>query len=437
MAKLPLEGIRVTSICPIWAGPFCCMLLADWGAEVIKVESRYHWPVYTRGVLIRPPQRLAAEWSSTGGYAGYALEGYDASTAFNRNSLFCAQNRNKLSMTVDLSRPEGKDIFKRLVKVSDVVVESQAPQVMEHLELTYDVLKEVKPDLIMLSLPAFGQSGPYKYYRALGAHQEGFAGHTYIRGYRDEELDTNVTIYHTDEAGGAAAAFAIVMALYRRHKTGKGQYIDMAQSEAALPHLTQAVMDYTMNGRIAERMGNRDFHGAVQGCYRCWGRDEWVVLTISTDEEWQGFCRAIGDPEWTRDERFSDPVSRLKNHDELDRLIVEWTRQRGKYEVMHILQAEGVPAGPVMDERDADTDPHIKERGFFEPLTHAQIGTYLYPGIAWRMSKTPNHLRMATCMFGEHNEYVYKQVIGVSDEEYQQLEKDGHIGTDYDPSAGF
>ena len=433
MAKLPLEGIRVVEVCPIWAGPFCCMLLADWGAEVIKVESRQHFPVYTRGILMaRPPRIMIVGVPSS--YVAYMIEGYDpTATPWNRFNLFNSHARNKLGMTVDLRRPEGKDIFNRLVKVSDVVVESNSPHVMESLGLTYDALKEVKPDLIMLSLPGFGQSGPYKYYRALGAHQEGFCGHTYIRGYRDMDFTVSTTIYHTDEAGGAHAALAVVMALYHRRRTGKGQYIDMAQSEATIPHLGEAVMDYTMNQRITERMGNRDYHGAVQGCYRCWGRDDWVNITIRTEEEWQGFRRALGDPEWAQDEKFADPLSRIKNHDELDRHIEQWTRQHGKYEVMHVLQQEGVPAGPVMDERDAYTDPHIRERGFFEQLTHADTGTHMYPSLAWGMSKTPNQLRLPPVRLGEHNEYVYKQVIGVSDAEYQELEKEGHIGTDFVP----
>lgn len=434
MNRLPLDGIRIVALCPIWAGPFCCMLLADWGAEVIKVESRYHFPVYTRGVMVRPPLMLAGLMSSKGGYAAYAMEGYDPATAFNRNALFCAQNRNKLSMTVDLTRPEGKDIFKRLVKVTDIVVESQAPKVMRQLGLTYDALKDVKPDLIMLSLPGFGQTGPYQDYRALGAHQEGFGGHTYIRGYMDEELDTNITLYHTDEAGGTTAAFALLMALHHRRKTGKGQFIDMAQAEAAMCHLPQAFLDYSMNRRITERMGNRDYHGAIQGCYRCYGRDDWVAITIVTDQQWQRFCKVLGDPEWSKDKKFSNPSSRFKNHDEIDRHIEEWTQELDKYEVMRLLQAEGIAAGPVIDERDAFTDKHIKERRFFEPLNHAEMGTYSYPGISYRMSKTKNQLRRATCRFGEDNEYVYKKVIGVSDEEYRVLGMDGHIGTDYIPT---
>jgi len=432
MARLPLEGIRVASICPIWAGPFTEMLLADWGAEVIRVESRQHCQVHTRGIMAHPPFSLVAQ--QRGGYSAYALEGYDAAYgSWNRFGLFCGHARNKLSMTVDLRTPKGKEIFKRLIKVSDIFLESNSPHVVEELGLTYDVLKEAKPDLIMISLSGFGHSGPYKYYRAAGTHQEGFTGHTCLRGYADLDLIYNVLVNQTDEAAGATAAFALVMALYHRNRTGKGQFIDMAEAETAIPHMAQAVMDYTMNRRVTERMGNRDYHGAIQGCYRCWGRDSWVNITISTDEEWQGFCCALGNPSWTEEERFSDPPSRWENHDELDRLIGEWTRQHDKYEVMHILQKEGVPAGPVMDERDAYEDPHMRERDFFNELTHAEIGTHLYPGLAWKMSKMPNQLRLPPVRLGEHNDYVYKQVIGVSDEEYRELEQEGHIGMDYVP----
>jgi crotonobetainyl-CoA:carnitine CoA-transferase CaiB-like acyl-CoA transferase len=444
MAKLPLEGIRVTDLTVIWAGPSATMHLADWGAEVIRVENCQHFPVYTRGGMLRPPQILVDLGL---GYGAHKKPNHDPNTAHNTWALFNGHARNKLGMTVNLRTPEGLDIFKRLIKVSDVFVESNSPRVIEHAGITWDVLREVNPKLIMVSLSGFGNTGPYKYYRALGAHQEGFGGHTYLRGYADEEPDTTTTVYHTDEAGGITAAFAVLLALYRRHKTGEGQYIDMAQVETSMPHLAQAIMDYTMNGRITGRLGNRSYHGAIQGCYRCkdvrgkWvpgelGQppmeivDTWVNITI-TDKDWEAFCRAIGNPEWTKDPKFADHLSRLKNHDELDKHIEEWTRQHDNHEVMYILQREGVPAGPVIDEQDAYADPHLKARGFFEQLTHADCGTHLYPGLAFKMSKTPNHIRRAPVRLGEHNEYVYKQVIGVSDEEYEDLVEKGHIGTTY------
>jgi len=444
MARLPLEGIRIVDITVIWAGPYATMLLADWGAEVIRVESCQHFPLYTRGIMTDPP----AEWiMKRVGYGGHKKEGHDPKTAHNTFHIFNAHARNKLSMTANLQTPEGVDIFKRLIRVSDVFVESNSPRVKERLGITWEDLKIINPQLIMLSLSGFGDTGPYKYHRALGAHQEGFGGHTYARGYPDEDPSTTTTVFHTDEAGGIAGALAVMMALHQRRKTGQGQYMDMAQVEAMIPQLAQGVMDYTMNGRITERMGNRDYHGAIQGCYRCkdvkgkWVPgagdeprqeivDTWANITV-TDKDWPGFCRALGNPAWTREPKFADHPSRLKNHDELDRHIETWTREHHHYEVMHILQGHGVPAGPVIDEKDAYADPHLGQRGFFEEMTQADCGTHLYPGLPFKMSKTPNNLRLPPVRLGEHNEYVYKKVIGLSDEQYQAMEKQGHIGTGY------
>jgi len=446
MARLPLEGIRVVDITVIWAGPYASMLLADWGAEVIRVESRQHWQVYTRAHMAKLSERFIFETCAPYGYGAYCRQGYDPNKGgINRWCLFNAHARNKLSMTADLTRPEGLDIFKRLIRVSDILIESNPPLVKERLGIKYDVLREVKPDLIMLSMPGFGQYGPYKDYKALGAHQEGFLGHTYVRGYPDMDIGTNTTVYHTDEAGGAHAAAALLMALHYRNRTGRGQFIDLAQAEATMPQLGEAFMDYTMNRRVTERTGNRDIHSAVQGCYLCQGaepgidtppgEDKWINITIFNDEQWAGLCSVMGRPELTTDEHFSDQVARLQNHDEIDRLITGWTRQHDNYALMYQLQREGVPAGPVLDDRSASEDPHLKERGFFEPLTHAECGTHVYPGLSWHLSKTPNHLRLPPCMFGEHNEYVYKQVIGVSDEEYARLEAEGHIGTNFVPEV--
>jgi len=434
MAKLPLEGIRVVDITVIYAGPFATMNLADWGAEVIRVESTKHFQVLTRGGMARPPQEIVSNPTRTGGLATYC--GRDVSfRPWNRWTLFNAHARNKLGCTMDLTQPEGKELFKKLISVSDVFLESNAPHVTENLGLTYDVLKEVNPKLIMLSMPGFGRYGPYKYYRGLGVHQECFIGHTFLRGYPDSDPSTTTTLYHADEAAGATAAFAVLLALHYRNRTGKGQFIDMAQAEATMPHLGEAIMDYTMNNRVQTSVGNRLPGTAPCGCYRCRGEDRWINITVSSDEEWQRLCRAMGNPQLARDDRFSDSLSRDKHQDELDKLIEKWTVKQNHYDAMFQLQAEGVPAGPVIFEDDAYNDPHLKERGFFEELTHEECGTHLYPGLGFRMSKTPNKLRLPPVRLGEHNEYVYKQLLKVSDAEYAELEKQGHIGMDYAPEV--
>ena len=200
-----------------------------------------------------------------------------------------------------------------------------------------------------------------------------------------------------------------------------------------MPHLGQAVMDYSMNGRVQGTVGNRDvgLSMAPHGCYRCKGDDRWVVIAVGSDEEWQGLCRAMGNPPWTKERRFSDALGRVKHHGELERLIEGWTVQHDHYALMHILQREGVPAGPVMDGRDCYNDPHLKDRGLFERVTHPDAGTHDYPGMIVKMSGIPLLYRMPAPCLGEHNEYVYKKLLKVSDEEYARLEQEQHIGRDY------
>jgi len=433
MARLPLEGVRVTSITPIWAGPYAEMMLADWGAEVIRVESLQYCPLGSRGRGPRQPKWIVE--MVTGHYSASLKEGYDDVNGrpWNRSCMFNQHGRNKLCCTVDLMRPRGREVFRRLLEVSDIFLESNMPHVMETLDLGYDVVSKWNPRLIMLSMPAFGKTGPHKYYRTIGPQLDSYAGGTWVRGYRDRDVSSNSVVFHADESAGLTAAFVMATALHQRNRTGKGMFIDMAQVETAVPQLGEIIMDYTMNGRVQGALGNRDPQGAVQGCYRCLGDDRWICITIRTDEEWQGFCRAIGNPEWARDERFSDALGRWRNHDELDRGIEEWTSKRDRFEAMHVLQRQGVAAGPVEFPDDAYNDPQMNDRGFFERINHPECGTHLYPGLLWRTARTPNSVRRHAPRLGEDNEYVYKKVIGVTDEEYAELEAEGHIGMDFVP----
>jgi len=282
-------------------------------------------------------------------------------------------------------------------------------------------------------MPGYGHSGPYKEYVGFGLLLEALVGHAWLRGYADSDPTTHNTVYACDTTAGAVAAFMILGALFQRRRTGQGQFIDLAQAETFIPHLGQAIMDYTMNGRVQRTVGNRDAGMAMapHGCYRCQGHDRWLTLAVGSDDDWRGLCRAMGDPTWANEERFADAVSRFHHQDELDKRIEAWTIQHDNYALMHILQREGVSAGPVMDGRDCYHDPHLKERGYFVEVTHPEAGTHLYPGFMVQMSGTPPTYRMPAPCLGEHNEYVYKKLLGVSDEEYAELEKEQHIGTEY------
>ena len=435
MAGLYLEGIRVVDITVVWAGPFACQLLADWGAEVIRVESCQHWMVNTRGTQARPPQsiisnEIAMPWAR--GYPGWKAH----PRSWNRFPWFNTHARNKLSMTVDLTKPEGMDIFKRLIRKADIFLENNAPDAMDNLGITYDMLRAEKPDIIMIRMPGWGLTGPYKYYRAFGSQMEHTVAHSYLRGYRDMDPTSLTSTYHCDSAAGGTAAFAAVMALRRRDRTGQGQFIEVAQVEAMIPQLGQSMLDYTMNGRVQKTVHNWDpaLARAPHNCYCCKGDDRWINITVTSEEEWEALCRAMGNPPWTREERFSDTLSRIKNQEALDKLVEAWTLQHDNMALMHLLQKEGVPAGAVFNAESAYNDPHLKDRGFFQQMTQEDCGTHLYHGLTWKASKTPNRLRLPPCRLGEHNEYVYKKVIGVSDEEYARLEAEGHIGMDFIPS---
>ncbi len=432
MSKLPLEGIRVLEMTVVWAGPYCTSFLADLGAEVVRLETLASFAPLTRGVRAHPTQAsLQTQPVFIGGYP----DRQPGDRPWNRCPIFNPHARNKRSMTLDLSQPKGMEIFKDLVRVSDVFVENNVVERMDQLGIGYAMLKELNEDIIMLRMPAYGTTGPYRNYRALGVHIEGVIGHTLLRGYTDMDPSANTAVYMADAAGGSHGAFAVLAALHHRRRTGKGQYIELGQAEDAMPIMGQFFMDYTMNGRNAVTTGNRH-PTALQGCYPCkgdeaQGHDRWVCITIDGDAEWQSFAEALGRPGWTADPRFAHAPGRLERHDEIDAHISRWTEQMDNFEVMRVLQTAGVAAGPVMDQRDAYNDPHLAERGMFQEASQADTGVHLYPRAPYTMSETPPDIRRGPVRLGEDNEYVYKAVLGYSDAKYAQLEAEGHISMDY------
>ena len=353
---------------------------------------------------------------------------------WNRTPLFNAHGRNKLGATLDVRDPEGMDTFKRLVRISDVFIENNVSETMDKLGISYELLKEQRPDIIMLRMPAYGNSGPYKNYRAHGVHIEGVLGHTMLRSYPDMDPSYNSTVLMSDAAGGTQGAFAVVAALHYRNRTGKGQLIELAQAENAMPFLGEYFMDHSMNGRVSDTLGNRHPR-AIQGCYPCKGEDRWINITTYDDRQWAAFCRALGNPAWTYDEKYADPSLRSLHRDELDEHVAAWTRERDPYEVMHLLQAAGIPAGPVINERDAYSDPQMESRGMFQEAYQEDCGTHLYPGAPFQMSETPLKIRRGPVRLGEDNGHVYKGLLGLSDRDYGDLEEKGQIGMDYAPEV--
>ncbi|HWO93443.1 MAG TPA: CoA transferase [Dehalococcoidia bacterium] len=429
--KLPLEGIRVVDVTVVWAGPYVTQLLAEWGAEVIRVEPLFHTQPSTRGGEIPVTKEMVRAMKGSSNSMLTAFPNDDpAPRPWNRGPSFNSHARDKLSMTCDVLVPGGLDIFRRLIAISDVYIENNVPETIEKAHITHEELVPYNEKLISLRMPSYGLSGPYKNWRSFGTHMEGMTGHHYLRSYRHLDPSMVSDAFTVDAATGVMGAVAVMMALRHRARTGRGQLIEMAQAENFLPYLGEIILDYTMNGRVWEPQANRHPNHAPHNVYPCAGDDRWIAIDCATDEEWAALCRVAGNPSWAHDERFKTSLGRLKHQDELDEAIGEWTRDKNDFELFHQLQAAGVTSGPVQNEADAFACPQLNERGFFEELTHPECGTHRYPGLMHKMSKTPNKLKRHPVMLGEDNEYVYKKLLGFSDEEYRKLEEQGQIGLD-------
>lgn len=433
---LPLEGIRIADFTNVYAGPYGTMLLADFGAEVIRVESLQYFPSTTRGYTPRPSPALLATGSRV--VAAYA-DRDPGERPWNRHAMFNCHARNKLSMTVNLQHREGLEVVQRLVQRSDVVVDNFSAGVMERLGLSYDVLRGWKADIVVMSMPAFGLSGPYRATQAFGIGVEGPCGFTALRGYEDDDAYRQIpTVVHMDTASGPGMAFALLSALHYRDRTGEGQFIEFAQSENMLPYLAAYFLEAQMTRREHRPMGNHHPRMAPHNVYPCAGDHAWVTIAVADDAEWQRLGTALGHPAWTRRARFRTVAGRLQHQDELDQALADWTRQHTPAAVTHLLQRHDVAAGPVLSAADAYADPHLRARGFFETVTHPEAGTHDYPGMLWRMSHTPARIRTPACCLGEHNAYVYGDLLGYSADDIARLTRAGHIGDTYvearDPS---
>lgn len=436
----PLEGVRVIDLCVVWAGPFATMLLGDLGAEVIKPENPFVWQPMTRGASARPHKSMLQHTNAWGG--GYPNRD-PGERPWNYSPTFVSIYRNKKSFTVDLRRPEGLDVLARLVAVSDVVYENNATGTLAKLGITYEWLRQANPSIIFVQVPAYGSSGEYAEARALGVHLEGVMGHTLLRGYEDADPSTNSAIYSGDYLAGAQGALAVMAALRHRERSGEGQRIEIAQAENAAAMFTHAIMDYSLNGRVQRAIGNRDIHG----CYPCGvyparspgtpetHGDHWIALHVETDAQWRGLAAALGNPEWAADPRYATNAGRAELAAELDARIAAATAQFDDYDLMRRLQAVGVAAAPVLEASRTFDDPHLRARGFFREQTVEGAGTHEYVGPLWKFGTTPVEFRQPPVCFGEHNDYVYRELLGLSEQEIGTLEAGGHIADEYDESV--
>ncbi|MBI4304567.1 MAG: CoA transferase [Chloroflexi bacterium] len=419
-----LSNIRIVEVGEGRVGPWAGLLLRDLGAEIIKVESITR-PDMTRGVT-----RISFPASPTGAaLAPDYPDGIPGERHWNRCCEFTARNQGKLGITLDLAKPQGLEVFLRLIKVSDAFYSNMAVGAAEKLCITYADLVKVNPNIIYLSSTGYGRQGPYALQVAMGSTIDAAAGIFGLRDYGDGDSTAVSPDTHCDSIGALSNALGLIFALYHRQKTGKGIYIDSSMVEPSMTHIGEAIMDYTMNGRVWRSLGNRDMTMSPQGCYPCQGKDQWVTFSIASDKEWQKLIRVMGMPKLAKDERFANPLARLKHQDELDELIKAWTAPRTKFEVTELLQKAGIAAGAVLDSADVYKDPDAQAREFFETVDQPDVGKRALPGRLWKLGDTEVPGREHAPTLGEHNDYVLKEIIGLTSEEVAKLERDQIIGT--------
>ncbi|MEX0682677.1 MAG: CoA transferase [Dehalococcoidia bacterium] len=402
-----LEGVKVADFSWFGAGPICANHLATYGATVVRVESETHIDAL----------RTVAPFAKD--KTGYNVSGY-----------FNNFNAGKLDLTINMNTPEGQGVARKLIEWADVFLTNITPRVIERWGLTYDNLSQWNPQIIAAYQPMQGYDGPHRDFLGFGAVLTPITGYSYISGFPNRPpigLGTNYPDYVINPGH---TLVAIMAALHHRHRTGKGQRIECAQLESSVAPLAPAIFDYTANGIVQERPGNHIANAAPHNAFKCapltdGGRpidERWLAIACFTDDEWNALVEAMGNPDWASDPKFATHDARKTNEDELDAGINAWIADKDAYALMADLQSRGVPAGVVQSARELlDVDEHIKDRGYYVYLDHAETGRAAYDGPPAKLSKTPGALRSPGPLLGEHTERVCKEILGLTDEEIADL----------------
>jgi benzylsuccinate CoA-transferase BbsF subunit len=380
-----LQDIRILDFSWVLAGPYATRLLADFGAEVIKVHP------------LTP----------------------DAEDSFGRG-YYQTWNRNKRSISLDMNQPAGRQIARRLVKICDVVVENFSPRVMRNWGLDYSRLKKLKQEIILLSLSAAGHTGPWRHYAGFGPTAQALSGLTSLTAYLSRP-PVGIGYSYADHIAGLYGSLAVLAALEHRRQTGAGQFIDLSELETTASLAADAILDCTQNGHLPEPVGNSSAQWAPHGIYPCLGEDRWCAIAVTSPAAWDGFKKALSYPPWTAETRFATPASRLSNRTALDALVSHWTRRFTAEEVMQRLQAAGVPAGIVHNAADLAGDPQLHARGFFAALENPALETKLVDACPIRLPASPPRYRQSAPAPDADNEYFYGQLLHLSPKQIARL----------------
>jgi len=410
--RLPLRGLRVLDWTLYWAGPYLGMMLHDLGAEVIKIESPSNWD----------PLRTVIDVNKYEGAGGKPLTPQQRA---NVNQHFNEWNRGKLGLAIELADERGHELLLRLAAQSQIFIENHRPGAKEKLGIGYEELRRVRPDLIYVSVSGFGQTPPERDAMALGAPVELASGLFSLNGYLNDATPAKTGFSYGDPVGALTALSALLLAVRAWRRTGEGRYIDVSMRDALSYGTGAAFVDWSMNGSERPRRGNRHPAFAPQGVYRSLGEDEWVAISVRDDRDWRALAGVLGD----RDAAPLNAAERHERHDEIDARIEAWTSQRPAREAEAALQAAGVPAAAVLDYVQLGTDPQLAARGAFLKIDHPEFGTEVRASSQWQRGEHAQPIDAPAPCFGQHNQQVLGEILGLAPDEIAALEREGVIAS--------
>lgn len=415
---LPLTGIRVLDLSYVFAVPYMAGLLSDLGAEVIKIEAP-HKLDQTRGRAFGP-----------------YLDNDPAQDPWNRSGIFYVVNRGKRSLAMDLSQPEGQEIFRALVAKSDIVLENFTPRVMRKWGLHYDELKKIKPSLIMLSNTGYGSTGPWSSFPSQGTTLEATMGITFYTGYRGDK-PWKVGQSYPDFIACWAGLNGLWAAIAHMRKTGQGQWVDVGMYQLGVALMPEPLLQKQLDGTEPIRMGNEHAEHVPSNLYQTKGTDQWLALSIHTDDQWATLTTLMQKAELARDPRFSTAAARQLHRDAVNAVVAAWCLTHTPQALFEQLQAHGIAAAPVVNSRDLLQDPHLKHRNFYETVTHPEpIGDRPIIGRPYKLRFRDAHIKKPGPRFGEDNDSILREIIGKTPEQISAL-KDSNIVSDFPTNPGL
>jgi len=429
--RLALAGVRIIDLTWLQVGPQATRILASFGAQVIRIEWRQPAAIdFLRYMQPFAPDRANAQ----GGRSQGAARSHGIRGNFNRGAYYNNTNPGKYGITLNLNHPKGRDLLRRMVSEANAICENFSPGQMDKWNLGYEELRKLNPRIIYMQTTGVGKFGTYENYVSYGPTAQAMSGLTFMSGLPEPHPPAGWGYSYLDHSPGYFGAMLMMAALHRQRQSGAGAYIDLSQTETGLMLTGTSLLEYQLTGKPTTRYGNRmPFRDwSPHGAYRCRGEDNWIAISVQSDEQWRSLVEELHSPQWALSTRFGNVTGRKANEDELDSLLTSCTVLEDRYDLMSRLQVCGIPAGVVQKAPDRyEHDPQLKARGYFVDLPHTEIGTWPIEGFPAKLSGSPADVGgltgRASPKLGEDNDYVYRELLGLTADELMVLREEDVI----------